>query len=262
MNTLSKDVVNIVFFSGMFGKSERVFSTFTQNLRRKLIHRECRYHYLSLKGHDRPGGVQPYSLGTYFRDLRIRVKTIAETGDVLAIGHSLGGLIAKFVLEEVLNSIGVASIASAPIPKTPLPWQVQWTILRNPLYLRAMWKREVFKLERRDANWIMFNSLSQERADRVFKTMTPESGPLLWEIATRQFREGKNILNPQSLFCPLLEISGKEDKTCPPRFGKKITNFYKKRGIDAQHVVLPGGHFSVLENPQTADVVADQFFTD
>lgn len=164
------------------------------------------------------------SILDYADDLEKLIKEI--DGKPIIIGHSMGGLIA-----QILASRGLASTAVLLCPASPsgifalMPSVIKsfWSIL----FRWAFWKtpmRQTFK----EAVYSMLHLLPPKQQKQTYERFVYESGRAAFEIGFWLI-DGKRAtqVNEKKVTCPMLVISGAEDRITPAAVVKKVHKKYK-----------------------------------
>ena len=189
----------------------------------KCIVPTLRYHNVN------PKSSPPQELGTtsildYASDLE---KLIKDTGgQPIIIGHSMGGLIA-----QILASRGLASAAVLLAPASPRGiLALQPSVIRSfwsVLFRWAFWKtpmRQTFN----EAVYSMLHLLTPEQQKQTYERFVYESGRAAFEIGFWLLDSKKATqVNEKKVTCPVLVISGAEDRITPAAVVKKVHEKYK-----------------------------------
>ena len=189
----------------------------------KCIVPTLRYHNVN------PKSAPPKELGTtsildYAADLEKLIKEIG--GQPIIIGHSMGGLIA-----QILASRGLASAAVLLCPAssrgilalTPSVIKSFWSVL----FRWAFWKtpmRQTFD----EAVYSMLHLLTPEQQKQTYKRFVYESGRAAFEIGF-WLLDGKRAteVDEKKVTCPMLIISGAEDRITPASVQRQTAKKYK-----------------------------------
>ena len=174
---------------------------------------------LNLRGHHGSRPVPDFgkvTINDYIADAR---EVAAAVGNPILVGHSMGGLLVQ-KLAEMLDPPAVVAITPAaprgifalntvPLLKAALRHSPE-IFLGRPLMLS---KEEMIHLE--------LNRLPAEEQDRVYANQVPESGRQTFDIAVVGLR-----VDAAKVQCPMLVISGSEDRITPPKMVRKIAQRY------------------------------------
>ena len=194
-------------------------------------------HALSLRGHgespgdvltDRPG------LDAYAADVRDVVMSLG--GDVVLIGHSMGGVLAQIVRSQLPQVAGTVLLASSPL-RAPL--SVILRILgRYPL---ALMRVQVFgdTIAGLPAYRSFFygRDLPQEDRDRYEAELCPESPFVLKETFKRPPPR-----TPDLETRPVLVVAGEDDWSIPMKNNRWLARVFK-----APLETVPGAHCLMVD---------------
>lgn len=173
---------------------------------------------VNLRGH---GGSRPVAaLGRvgaldYVQDVR---DCLAQLGEAVVVGHSMGGLIAQKVIEGGGVRAAVFLTSAAPRGVFALRWPV---LSRMPRYMSAMLAGRSFAVTRDDADALLFNRLPPEQREWAYPQLVPESGRAARELALGLIR-----VDASALRCPLLVMGAEHDAITPPAVQRKIAARY------------------------------------
>ena len=204
-------------------------------------------HAINLRGHhgSRPvAAIGRVSLHDYVRDA---LDVARSLGNPLVIGHSMGGLIAQKVAEAG-QCRAVVLLAAAP-PRWIPP--VSWLLLRKQIkYIKDLVLFRALMPDRGDADALMFNRTPISERDRFFSRLVAESGRAGLELSL-----GALVVHASRVSCPVLVVSGTEDRFVVPRVARALARKYHAplRTYDnfAHHIMSEPG----WEGP-AADVVS------
>jgi pimeloyl-ACP methyl ester carboxylesterase len=189
----------------------------------KCIVPTLRYHDIN------PKSVPLRELGTtsildYAADLEKLIKEIG--GQPIIIGHSMGGLIAQILASHGLASTAVLLCPASPsgiFALTPSVIKSFWSVL----FRWAFWKtpmRQTFK----EAVYSMLHLLPPKQQKQVYERFVYESGRAAFEIGFWLIDgKGATQVNEKKVTCPMLVISGTEDRITPAAVVKKVHKKYK-----------------------------------
>jgi pimeloyl-ACP methyl ester carboxylesterase len=165
----------------------------------------------------------------------------------IAIGHSVGGLIAQKLVDMNKVAAGVSIDGAAPMGIVTTKWSFWKSNFRVVDYLKG---NSVFKPT---ADWFYYafgNTLTREASDKAFhEFVIPESrniarGTLLVKIHFKKPHQ------------PLLFIAGEKDHIIPASLNKKNFNAYKDTSSVRDFKEFPGrGHYICAE-PNWQEVAA------
>jgi pimeloyl-ACP methyl ester carboxylesterase len=199
---------------------------------------------VNLRGHhgSDPGAeVGGLSVRDYVADV---TRCVAELGEVVLIGHSLGGLVAQKAAEQVPLRAAVF-VTSAPPRGIPA---LHWPMLRRlGRYGGAMLANRAFVPSRADADVLLFNNLAPDVRRDAYARLVPESGRAAREVAL-----GLVAVDPACVRCPTLVVGAGRDAITPCRVQRRIAAKY-----GSEYRELPRrAHMLMLEDGWEA--VADE----
>ncbi len=180
---------------------------------------------LDLRGHgDSPveGGLGGVSLLDYVADVRA---CLDQLGEVVLVGHSMGGLIAQKVAEGG-GIVAAAFLTSAP-PRgiLSISWPVASRLVR---YVPDMLAGRAFRGRRAHADFLFLNGLDPESRDRFFPLFGAESGR-----AARELALGGLAVDPAAVRCPTLVVGAEHDRITPVRIQRRIAARYRSEYLEA-----------------------------
>lgn len=189
-------------------------------------------------------GVGSLSITDYGRDASAAARTLDRP---IAIGHSLGGLIALMLAGR--NQIRAAVLISSAPPRGISVFS--WALLaRMTKYLPALLFNRPFIPSSRDFDAMVLNSVPAPQRAQLRARFTLDSGR-----AARQISLGVFKVPPRAMRVPLLVVSGDQDRFVPLGVARRIADKY-----DAPlHIAKGHGHF-LFEEPgweTTAEVILD-----
>jgi pimeloyl-ACP methyl ester carboxylesterase len=198
-----------------------------------------------LRFHD--GAPPPAALGTtgladFLADLEEEIAAL-ETAPIL-FGYSMGGLLAQMVAAR-RRTAGVILLAPCA------PWGVPPSTLfeiaaAQTLLLHTGFWNLVLEPNRDAALASSFNQLPRELRESVLSRLVPESGRATFEMMHwgMDMKRASEV-NADAVQCPLLLLSGSEDRVNPPTTVSRIAALYKER---ATHETIPNmGHWLIGE---------------
>jgi pimeloyl-ACP methyl ester carboxylesterase len=180
---------------------------------------------VDLRGHgDSPaeGGLGGVSLFDYVADVR---RCLDQLGEVVLVGHSMGGLIAQKAAEG--GGIAAAAFLTSAPPRGIL--SVSWPVAsRLVRYVPDMLAGRAFKGSRAHADFLFLNGLDPESRDRVFPLFGAESGR-----AARELALGGLAVDPAAVRCPTLVVGAEHDRITPVRIQRRIAARYRSEYQEA-----------------------------
>lgn len=165
----------------------------------------------------------------------------------ILVGHSMGGLLAQLVAakHECERLILISSAPPAGI--NAFKWSVMRTFGHN-LFLFPLW-RKTTNLLLKNIQYGIANSQSAAIHKEIVQTATFESGKATWQISMWfLFRKPPTRVYYEKINCPVLLISGSEDKITPLKIQQKLAKKYSDKAalkvIDgACHWTIGGSFF-------------------
>jgi pimeloyl-ACP methyl ester carboxylesterase len=198
-----------------------------------------------LRFHD--GAAPPEALATtgladYRADLEDEIAALDEPA--ILIGYSMGGLLAQLLAARRQVRALVLLAPSAPwgVPPSTL---FEIGTAQALLLHTGFWNR-ILEPNRDAALAASLNLLPREARDAVFSRMVPESGRATFEILHWGMDMNRaSEVDCAKVTCPLLFLSGAEDRINPPGTVARAAALYKER---ARHETFPGmGHWLIGE---------------
>lgn len=144
----------------------------------------------------------------------------------ILVGHSMGGLIAQLVAaeREVEKLILISSASPAGI--NSWAWSVIRTFGHN-LFKFPLWKTTT-DINLNNIRYGIANSQPSNIQEDLANKVTLESGLASTEIGMWFFfKKPPTKVNFQNITCPVLVLSGMEDKITPPKLQQKIHSRFR-----------------------------------
>ncbi|HUD50145.1 alpha/beta hydrolase [Parvibaculum sp.] len=197
-----------------------------------------------LRHHDIEPGMEPHpqlgevSLVHYADDLETEIRALGCRPFV--IGHSMGGVLAQVLAERGVTR-GAALLASAHCAPV---WAFDTNLIR--IFGRLMMRQGFWKepqLPRYDLlRWGALNGFEEQEARDLYASLIPESGRCLFELAFWYLdRNRAALVDAEKVSCPLLFITGAEDRLTSPQLGARTARYY---GAKARFELKQGrGHW-------------------
>lgn len=160
---------------------------------------------------------------------------LRRLGEVVLIGHSMGGLIAQKVAETGGVRAAVALTSAAPRGILVLSWPV---LSRMVKYLGPIFRSRAFTSSRADADALVLNQLPLDRQAWAYERFVPESGRVARELAF-----GLIAVDEARVRCPLLVVGAERDTITPAAVQRRIA---RKYGADYREMA-GHGHMLMLE---------------
>jgi pimeloyl-ACP methyl ester carboxylesterase len=179
-------------------------------------------------GREPPGALGRTSLSDYADDL---LAVIAKLGEPpILIGHSLGGLLAQIL---ATRTAVVAAVLISPSP----PWGTAPTTLHEIMSAQALllngdyWQR-ILRPSYVIAAEHSLDRLSRDERTQVYTRFVPESGRATFEVMhwMLDFARGSYV-SARSVTCPLLCLTGSDDRISPVSTSKQIARRYEGRAV-------------------------------
>ncbi|HZK18819.1 MAG TPA: alpha/beta hydrolase [Clostridia bacterium] len=183
----------------------------------------------TLRYHDVPPDSAPDPrLGTtglldYAADLEREIKKLKEPPIVM--GHSMGGL-----LSQILGSRGLAKALVLLTPAAPagiLP--MKFSVMRSfaEVAVRPGFWSKPFRLSPKTVAYSITNLKTPSEQQAIYSKLVHESGRALFQLGLWFFDSTKSsAVDQEKVKCPVLVISGKEDRIVPASVVKQVAEKY------------------------------------
>jgi pimeloyl-ACP methyl ester carboxylesterase len=199
------------------------------NFRQFLEARNYRVVVPTLRHHDGAPGAMPHpELGTmslvdYLADLASEIGRLG--GKPLVIGHSMGGLLAHMLAARGLARavIGLAPAQNAGVINHDV--RSAWIFRREFMKSRfwAIPQLPTFKA----MQYGVLNRLAPREQEELYASLQPESGRAMFEIGMWYFDSKRTTwINPDDVACPMLFMTGTEDKLTPLWLTQRLAEPY------------------------------------
>ncbi|MFV1873425.1 MAG: alpha/beta hydrolase [Oleiphilus sp.] len=170
----------------------------------------------------------------------------------IVVGHSMGGLLAQLIAakHECEKLILISSAPPAGI--NGFTWSVMRTFGKN-LFLFPLWKKTT-RLLLKNIQYGIANTQSAAIQKDIIQTATLESGKATWQISMWfLFRKPPTRVLYENIKCPVLLISGTEDKITPITIQRKLAQKYSDKAElkvieGACHWTIGGSFFPQIKN--------------
>jgi pimeloyl-ACP methyl ester carboxylesterase len=196
---------------------------------------------VDLPGH--PEGEPRTSIGGYVKWLRGYIRE-RNYGDVVLVGHSLGGAIAfLYALEHPDDLRGIVSVGSGARLRV------------NPMFLQGLEKA----LEN-PALFLEFHRANMERVEpelaEILTRRAVENGPAVTLNDLRACDAFDIMDRLGEISVPVLALCGSDDVMTPPKY----SHFLAERIPGTRAVVIPGGtHMVFAEKPEEVNSAIEEF---
>lgn len=216
----------IVMIHGMWGGAwcwDRYRKFFEQN-GYSCITSTLRFH--DIEPDSAPdSGLGTTSLLDYCRDLEEEIRNLDEKP--ILMGHSMGGLLTQILgSRDIAQSLVLIAPASPSGINAMTPSVIRsfWSILRK----WGFWKR-ANRLTFNEAVYSMFHLLPPVQQKAAYDKFVYESGCAASEIGL-WFLDKKRAASVDESYitCPVLVISGSEDRITPASIVRKIADKYRR----------------------------------
>ena len=181
-------------------------------------------------------------LADYAADLEDEIAAL-KAPPVL-VGHSMGGLLAQMLAArcKVAAVIGLAPSAPWGVPPTTL-FEIG---AAHAMHLQPGYWNQLLAPNRDVALAHSLDRLPREARGAIYDRLIPESGRATFEVMTWALDMNRaSEVEPDAVTCPMLFLTGSEDRINPPSTVARIAERY---GTRATAEVLPGmGHWLIGE---------------
>jgi non-heme chloroperoxidase len=198
-----------------------------------------------LRFHDEkrpPAALGTTGLADYAADLEEEIGRLGEAP--ILVGHSMGGLLAQMLATRMEVRALILLAPSAP-------WGVPPTTLfeigaAQAMHLQPGYWNQILEPSRDVALAHSLEKLPKHMRDEVFGRFVPESGRATFEIMNWGLDlNHASAVEAGKVHCPLLFLTGSEDRINPPSTVARIAALYKEQ---ATVEVLDGmGHWLIGE---------------
>ena len=195
---------------------------------------------VDLRGHGASAPVADLgrvSLDDYVDDVR---RVTRALGSVVVVGHSMGGLVAQRLAQ--LGAVRAVVLVSSAPPRG-IPAVSLRLVVRQARYLPALLGSREIRVGRSDADAIIMNRVPVDERPAVFAHFEADSGR-----AAREIMLGAVAVDQRQVRCPVVVVSGDEDRFIPLRVARRIAAKYR-----APLRVLPGRAHLMMQEPGWAE---------
>ncbi len=236
-------VETILMIHGMWGSGSywENFKGFFEGKGYRCVAPTLRFHDMDPKGVPDPR-LGTTSLLDYAQDLEKLIRELQVTPIVM--GFSMGGLLAQILGSRGLTKALVLLSPAQPYGIRALTPSVAITF-RSALMRWGFW-RKPFRLPFSETSHAMLNMVPPESRRSIYDKFVYESGRAACEIGFWFFdSKGAAKVDESKVTCPVLFMTGEQDRENPVPVSRKIAKRYKKV---ATYRELPGhGHWLVEE---------------
>jgi len=170
-----------------------------------------------------PSGLGKTSLLDYADDLEREISELDEKPIIM--GHSMGGLIAQILASRGLAEVAVLITPASPAGITALTWSVLKSF-QEVLLRWGFWKKPN-KMSYEKAVYAMMEKLPVDERKYIYDRCVWESGRAATEMGFWFVGVKGAQVDATKVTCPLLVISGSEDRITPAKVVKKVADYYK-----------------------------------
>jgi pimeloyl-ACP methyl ester carboxylesterase len=144
---------------------------------------------------------------------------VRRLGDVVVVGHSMGGLIAQ-ALAATLDPVAVIAVTPAP-PRGIWPLRSRALLLATLRYAPALVRSRPLMPSRRVMTRLALAELAADTREAVYRRLVPESSRLARDIAVRGV-----TVDASSVRCPVLVVAAEHDRITPPSVVRRVARRY------------------------------------
>ncbi|MEQ8281988.1 MAG: alpha/beta hydrolase [Parvibaculum sp.] len=174
------------------------------------------------------------SIADYADDLAAEIRNLGHKPVI--IGHSMGGLLAQILAARDLVHAAVCLASAHCAGYMSFDPGPLWIFRKQTLSSRFWERPQLPSLD--TMSYGVLNGLPPAERDAVYGTLVPESGRAFFEIAYWFFdRRRATTVNPADVSCPLLMLTGVDDRLTPAHMTKRVVEGYAGR---AMLETLPG----------------------
>lgn len=216
---------SIVMIHGMWGGS-----WYWENFRHFFEERGYQCHTPTLRYHDiDPKDTPDPGLGTtslldYAQDLEEYISNFDEKP--LLMGHSMGGL-----LSQILGARGLARGLVLLTPASPSGINaLKYSVIKSFWSILTKWRfwRNSHRISFKAAVYSMIHLLPEVDQKAAYERFVYESGRAAFEIGFWYLDTGGAAkVDETEVTCPVLVVSGAEDRITPVSVVQKVANKYK-----------------------------------
>ncbi|MFQ5897054.1 MAG: alpha/beta hydrolase [Candidatus Methylomirabilia bacterium] len=173
---------------------------------------------INLRGHHGSRPVPNLGRVSVFQYVQDLLDCLRELGEVVLVGHSMGGLVTQKVAE--IGGVRAAVLLTSAAPRGILV--LRWPVLsRVARYLGPMIRNQALPASRGDANALVLNGLTPGRQAWAYEQFVPESGR-----AARELAFGLIPVDEALVRCPVLVVGAELDAITPAAIQRRIARKY------------------------------------
>lgn len=168
------------------------------------------------------------SVADYADDLAAEIGKLGRKP--LVVGHSMGGLLAQILAARDLVQSAVCLASAHCAGYMSFDPKPLWIFRKQTLSGRFWTRPQLPSLE--TMSYGVLNGLPGHEREAVYATLVPESGRAFFEIAYWFFdRRRATVVNPAEVSCPLLMLTGTEDRLTPVHMTTRLVEGYEGRAV-------------------------------
>lgn len=194
-----------------------------------------------LPGHgdgESPAGMTVQGYASYIRNL------FPKDGDVILVGHSMGGLISLMAARNDSRVRSIILIGSVPPAGIFLRGEILLRML-HPENIRNIFG-ETFRFRETDLKKLFLTAFPKERMGKALSTFVPESGTALRDILLHRCR-----VPAREISCPVHVVAGEYDLLMPLSLQSALA-----RKFNGTFRIIPEANHMMGEDPVVARTVA------
>ena len=245
----------IVMIHGMWGSSWywENYKSFFEKKGYRCITPVLRYHDMDPDAQPNPE-LGKISLLDYANDLEKEINKLDEKPIIM--GHSMGGLLA-----QILGSRGNAKALVLLTPASPRGiLALKPSVIKSFFGVMTKWGfwRRPNRISFKAAVYSMMHLLDEKEQKSAYKNYVYESGRAASEIGFWLFdRKKASKVDESKVTCPVLVISGAEDRITPASVVKNVAKKYKN--VSTYKEFVNNAHWVIGEPgwQEIADYVSD-----
>lgn len=156
------------------------------------------------------------------------VACVERLDEPVLVGHSLGGLIAQQAASRTPVKAAVLINSAAPAPIFPLRPSMVPGVIRH--FLRwGLWEKS-FRLSRWEAVYLLLNKMAPQQRQAYAERLIAESGRVVYQLGFGPLNlAGSNRVAVDRIRCPLLALSGVQDRIIPIGVSHRMARLYGSR---------------------------------